>query len=113
MNRSQWAALALAAGAMAAWAQASAADAARGKSLYLKNMCDACHGSVGQGLRYGPRLVPPLPMQAFEQQVRHPRAAMPRYPAEHVSDQDLADMVAYLGSAKAEPKASDIPLLKE
>ena len=30
-------------------AQAPAGDAARGKALYMKNMCYTCHGSVGQG----------------------------------------------------------------
>ena len=113
MRPSRFAAAALAACALGAFAQAPG-DAARGKSLYMKNMCYTCHGTVGQGTRFGLRLAPgPLPLQAFTQQMRHPRAAMPRYPAEFVADADLADMIAYLASIKPGPKASDIPLLKE
>ena len=100
--------------AVAAHAQAPAGDAARGKALYMKNMCYTCHGTVGQGTRYGVKLAPgTLPMEAFAQQVRHPRASMPRYPVEFVSEADLSDIVAYLASIKPEPKADDIPLLKE
>jgi hypothetical protein len=37
---------------------------------------------------------------------------MPRYPVEHLPDQDLADIYAYVASFKKGPKASEIPLLK-
>ena len=101
----------LAASALGAWADG---DAARGRALYMKNMCYTCHGAVGQGTRYGVKLAPGiLPMEAFAQQVRHPRASMPRYPVEFVSEADLSDIVAYLASIKPGPKADDIPLLKE
>jgi len=110
----RFAAAALAACALGAAAQTPAGEAARGKSLYMKNMCYTCHGTGGQGTRYGGRLAPsPLPWEAFAQQTRHPRAAMPRYPVEFVSDADLADIVAYLASIKPGPKASEISLLKE
>jgi mono/diheme cytochrome c family protein len=97
---------------LSAPAQGPAGDAARGKAIYMKNMCDSCHGSAGHGSRYGPRLTPPFPWAAFAQQTRHPRESMPRYAVEFVSDQDLADIHAYLSSIKPGPKASDIPLLK-
>jgi hypothetical protein len=38
---------------------------------------------------------------------------MPRYDAKFVSDADLADIHAYLGSMKRGAKAGEIPLLKE
>jgi mono/diheme cytochrome c family protein len=88
-------------------------DAQKGKAEYEKNMCGACHGSAGQGTRYGPRLAPALPWEAFERQVRHPRAEMPRYPAQFVSDAELADVMAYLASMPSGKAAKDIPLLKE
>ena len=109
-------AAALAALAATAHAQAPAGDAARGKALYMKNMCYTCHGSVGQGgdRGSGPRIAYDVwPWEAFAQQVRRPREQMPRYPKEHVSDQDLADIYAYVGSSKKGAKASEIPLLKE
>jgi ubiquinol-cytochrome c reductase cytochrome c subunit len=99
-----------------AQAQAPAGDAARGKSLYMKNMCYTCHGTVGQGGERGSggRIAPnPFPWEAFAHAVRRPRDVMPRYAVEHVSDQDLADIYAYVASIKPGPKASDIPLLKE
>lgn len=114
MNARRWLAATLGAMAMAAHAQAPAGDAARGQAAYMKNMCYTCHGSAGQGTRYGVRLGPKtLPWEAFSHQVRHPRAAMPRFPEEFVSDQDLADMLAYLASTKASPKSSEIAILKE
>jgi len=105
---------ALAAAALHAHAQAPSGDAAGGKAAYMKNMCYTCHGTVGQGtVRYGSRLAPaPLPWEAFAHQVRRPRATMPRYPVEFVSDADLADIVAYLAAIKPGPKASEIPLRK-
>jgi hypothetical protein len=38
---------------------------------------------------------------------------MPRYAAEFVSDQELADIHAYLSTFKAGKRASEIPLLKD
>ena len=107
---------ALAALCATAQAQPSAADVARGKTLYMKNLCYTCHGTAGQGgdRGSGPRIVPELyPWPAFAQQMRRPREAMPRYAAEHVSDAELAAIYAYLASIKPGPKASEIPLLKE
>ena len=102
--------------AATAHAQAPAGDTARGRALFVKNMCYTCHGSAGQGgdRGSGPRIAYDVwPFEAFAQQVRHPREQMPRYSKEHVSDQDLADIYAYVASFKKGPKASEIPLLKE
>jgi len=99
-----------------AMAQAPQGDAKRGHSLYMKNMCYTCHGTAGQGgdRGSGPKLTPGLfPWEGFEQQVRHPRAVMPRYSQQYVSDGELADIYAYLASMKAGPAAKDIPLLRE
>ena len=102
--------------ALVSLGQAPNGDAARGKALFMKNMCYTCHGTAGQGgdRGSGPRLAPGLfPWEGFEQQVRHPRSVMPRYGAQYVSDQDLADMYAYLASQKAGRAAKDIAILKE
>jgi mono/diheme cytochrome c family protein len=109
------AALAMAA-SLHSMAQAPAGDVARGKAAYMKNMCHTCHGTAGQGgdRGSGPRIAFDVwPWQAFAQQVRRPRETMPRYAAEHVPDQDLADIYAYIASVKRGPKAADIPLLRE
>jgi len=54
-----------------------------------------------------------MPWDAFTHQVRHPRSSMPPYSPKYVSDKDLADIYAYVGSIAAGPKASQIPLLKD
>ena len=112
-----WVACALAGlAAIPTFADAPKGDAARGKSLYMKNLCYTCHGTAGQGgdRGSGPRIAPNVwPWDGFVQQVRRPRESMPRYAADFVSDQELADIHAYLTTFKAGPKASEIPLLKE
>jgi mono/diheme cytochrome c family protein len=106
---------ALAAASLAhAQASAPSGDAARGKELFQKDGCYACHGTAGHGEPYGPRLAPkPLPFAAVIGQLREPRANMPRYAPQFVSDQDVADIYAYLASMPAGKKASDIPLLRD
>lgn len=99
-----------------AHAQTPAGDAKAGEKVYMKNQCDACHGTAGQGgdRGAGPKIAPgPFPYEAFAMQVRRPRAVMPRYPEEFLSAKDMADMYAYMLSIKEGPKAKDIPLLKK
>lgn len=87
---------------------AAAADAARGKTLFAAYRCYACHGYTGE-TGPGPRLNPPrLDRAQFIAYVRNPGTryrndgnvggVMPPYAADDVSDQDLADVYAYLAS---------------
>ena len=108
-------ALALAAPAQAA-APSDKGDAARGKALFMKNMCYTCHGTAGQGgdRGSGPRIAYDVwPYEGFAQQVRHPREQMPRYDAKYLSDAELSDIYAYVSSMKRGARASDIPLLEK
>jgi mono/diheme cytochrome c family protein len=92
-----------------------AGSAERGHQGYMKYMCYTCHGTIGQGADRGtgPKLAPGmLPYPAFALQVRAPRQDMPAYRKEFVSDQELADMYAYLLTVKPSAAAKDIPLLK-
>ena len=85
-----------------------------GQKHYLKYMCYTCHGTAGQGADRGtgPKIAPtPLPYPGFALQVRSPRLDMPAYRKEFVSDQELADIYAYLSSIKPGPQIKDIPLL--
>lgn len=94
-------------------AQAPTGSAERGYQVYTRLMCHACHGTVGQGGERGagPKLTPfPLPYSAFAAQVRTPRQVMPPYTPKWVSDQDIADMYAYIMSIKPPPAAKDLPL---
>ena len=90
-----------------------AADAARGKKLFVSYGCYECHGRAAQG-GVGPRLGPdPLPLSVIEIYVRHPTGSMPAYSAKTVSDQDFASIYAYLKSLPEPPKEKDIPLLNQ
>ena len=89
-------------------------SAERGKQHYTKYMCYTCHGTVGHGADRGtgPKIAPnPLPYLAFALQVRTPRLDMPAYRKEFVSDQELADIYAYLSTIKPGPALKEIPLL--
>jgi mono/diheme cytochrome c family protein len=102
--------------ALQASAQAPAGDVARGKAAYMKNMCYTCHGTAGQGgdRGSGPRIAYDMwPYEAFAQQTRRPRQSMPRYAKEFLSDQELADIYAYVASFRKGAKAGEITLLKE
>ena len=96
-------------------AQAPAGDAARGKELYLKYTCYGCHGFSGQN-GPGNRLVPmKLAQVAFTAYVRSPGQPnrMPSYSAKVISDQQLADIWAYIKTLPDSKPAKDIPLLQE
>ena len=97
-------------------AQTPQGSAERGKKLYQDKWCHSCHGTAGQGGERGagPKIAPsPFPYEAFAMQTRRPRANMPRYPAEFLSDQELADIYAYVASIKPGPAAKDLPLLRD
>jgi ubiquinol-cytochrome c reductase cytochrome c subunit len=89
---------------------ASKGDAAHGKQLFTNKGCYSCHGFVGQGSREGPRLSPPIAFPAFVAQLRTPRQIMPPYVESIVSDQQAADMHAYLANLPkpADPKTIDL-----
>ncbi|MBZ5659428.1 MAG: cytochrome c [Acidobacteriia bacterium] len=87
-----------------------------GKKLYRSDGCFECHGTEGQGAAQvtGPRIGPPqLSFEAFSAQLRHPSSQMPPYTSKVVSDQDLADLYAYLQSRPKAAPAKDIPLLNQ
>jgi mono/diheme cytochrome c family protein len=94
---------------------ALAASAEHGKAAFVQHGCWQCHGTMGQGsimTSGGKRLAPdPLPWETFSAFVRSSNRAMPAYSEKILSDDDLADIHAYLQSI---PKLdiNGIPLLK-
>jgi mono/diheme cytochrome c family protein len=89
-----------------------AGDAEKGKALFVKNGCYQCHNYEGHGGAAGAKLAPnPLPFRAFVAYVRSPRGDMPPYTAKVMSEQELADVHAYLRSRPRPPAVSSIPLL--
>jgi|SRR6202521_3364533 len=91
-------------------------NALSGKKLVMSYGCYECHGREGQGstqtgaARIGP---PQLSFDGFQSYVRNPKIQMPPYTSKAVSDQDLADIYAYLKSIPMPPKGKDIPLLNK
>ena len=104
-----WLGLTLAAGA---WGQN--ANPENGKTLFEVKSCYQCHGWRGQGGLAGARLSQTkLNLQAFRAIVRNPPpGGMPPYRAKVLSDQELADLFAYIQSFPAPEPAANIPLLK-
>ena len=107
------AALALMAGPVSAQQASPAGGVANGERLYVQVGCYQCHGLAGQGaLRTGPRVLrTALSYQGFLAQLRHPVSQMPPYEAAVLSDQDAADLYAYLQQMPAPRDPKSIPLL--
>jgi|SRR6188472_3317049 ubiquinol-cytochrome c reductase cytochrome c subunit len=90
---------------------ALAADATKGKATFVKAGCYQCHGYVGQG-GAGAKLAPkPLPQEAFVNFVRTSNRQMPPYSEQILSNEDLADIYAYLETIPAGPDPKSIQLL--
>ena len=90
-----------------------AGDVARGQAVFERTGCWQCHGHQGQGGREGPRIASPLPMnwQVLSTFVRTTKGDMPPYTEKVLSNQELADVYAYLRSIPPAPEFKTIPLL--
>ena len=87
-----------------------------GGRIYVADGCYECHGRVGQGSQStaAPRVGPPaLTIDAFARYIHAPTGNMPPYTSKVVSDQDVADIYAFLKSLPPAPAAKDIPLLNQ
>jgi len=102
-------------GAVAIAQQAApAGNADNGKRLFTRDGCWECHGWSGQGGRDGARLADTaLSTAQLTRYVRKPTGAMPAYIDKVLTDQELADIWAYLKSMPTPKAAKDIPLLNE
>jgi mono/diheme cytochrome c family protein len=86
-----------------------------GKRLFLRDGCYQCHGYAGQGGLNGARLAQTkLPFVAFNAIVRNPPSGnMPPFRAKVMSDQELADVYAYIKTFPEPKPVKDIPLLNQ
>lgn len=90
----------------------AAGSAEKGKTAYVKNGCWQCHGFAAQGGVTGPKLAPdPMPLEALSAFVRNTNRAMPPYQKAILSDEDLADIHAWLQSLPRGRDPRSIPLL--
>ena len=105
---------AFAAGLVLSQASALAASAEKGKSAFLQHGCWQCHGYQGQGGIAGLKLAPnPIPFETLSNFVRTTNRAMPPFSKDILSDEDLADIYAYLAAVPKGPDPKDIPLLNQ
>jgi mono/diheme cytochrome c family protein len=90
-------------------------DAVNGKRLYLADGCFTCHGRSGQGGAFNgpaPSLAKTeMPFDGFKAQLRDPANDMPAYSTAVLSDQEIADMYAFVQSLPAARSAKDILIL--
>ncbi len=98
--------------APAANAQAApAGNVENGKKIFTSYGCWQCHGYAAQG-GAGARLAPrPIAFAALSRYVRRPTGQMPPYTMKVVSDQELADIYAFLLTIPQPPAANTIPIL--
>jgi ubiquinol-cytochrome c reductase cytochrome c subunit len=89
-------------------------NAENGKRLFVRDGCYECHGYAGQGTIAGARLAPPvLNAAGITKYIRRPAGAMPAFTDKVVSDQDVADIYAYLKTIPAPKPVKEIPLLDQ
>jgi mono/diheme cytochrome c family protein len=100
--------------APSATASAPKGDATNGKKLFANYGCYQCHGYAAQGAAAtGPRLAPrPIAFTAFSRYIRRPTGDMPPYTAKVVTDQDVADIYAFLLAVPQPPPIESVPLVK-
>jgi len=99
---------------LAAAPAAAEGSAEKGKAAFVRHGCWECHGYVGQGGVTGPKLAPdPIPFETLATFVRTTSRNMPPYREAILSNDDLADIYAYLSSIPKGPPAAGIPLLNQ
>jgi ubiquinol-cytochrome c reductase cytochrome c subunit len=90
---------------------APAGNGENGKKIFTSYGCYQCHGFAAQG-GAGARLAPrPIAFAALSRYVRRPTGQMPPYTSKVVSDQELADIYAFLLTIPQPPAANTIPIL--
>ena len=95
----------------AAQTSSQSGDVKNGQRIFESYGCYQCHGHDGHG-GAGARLAPnPIPFTAFARYVRQPTGEMPPYTSKVVTDQELADIFAFLKSLPPPPPVKSVPLL--
>lgn len=101
-----------------AWSQdALRGDVAEGRRLYNEVGCYECHGRAGQGGSFGG----PAPILAgmeisfasYLHRLRNPPSDMPPYAESVLSDEEAADIYAYIRSLPGVRDPREIPILND
>ena len=92
-------------------------NAAHGRELYLATGCFECHGRNGQGGAFNgpaPALAhTEMGFEAFKEQLRQPANDMPAYATAVMTDQDVADVLAFVHALPGPRSPADIAILKD
>ncbi len=104
--------------AACAWAEDTpAGNAENGKRIFIADGCFMCHGRAGEGGAFNypaPALAQiELPVESFQAFLREPPNDMPAYSTAVLSDQEAADIHAFLRSLPGRRPVKDIPLLNQ
>jgi mono/diheme cytochrome c family protein len=103
-------------GSLACAQDVPAGDAANGKRLYLAT-CFACHGRSGQGgAMNGPAPIlarTAMPFDGFKAQLREPISDMPAYSVAVMSDQQIADIYAFVEMLPGPLPVKDMAIFKD
>lgn len=84
-------------------------DPNNGQALFFELGCNVCHGDRGEGL-VGPTIaMTVVPLDRVVEQYRLPLEAMTAFPPEEVSDDQIADIYAWLQSVERPPDEAVIP----
>ena len=98
--------------APAAKPAAPAGKVENGGVLYKKVGCYQCHSNEAQGGLSGPRIGPNLvPYARFLQYTRKPIGEMPPYTAKVLTDQEIADIYAWVNARPRPPAVDSLPQL--
>lgn len=82
---------------------------ANGQELFFSLGCNVCHGDRGEGL-VGPTIAQTIvSLERVIEQYRQPFEAMTAFPPEEVSDDEIADIYAWLQTVERPPDAAVIP----
>ncbi len=82
---------------------------ANGQNLFFSLGCNVCHGDSGEGL-VGPTIaMTVVPLDRVIEQYREPLEAMTEFTPDQVSDEEIADIYAWLQSVERPPAADEIP----
>jgi mono/diheme cytochrome c family protein len=104
-------------GGLAMSQSAPTGDAARGNQTYLKVECYTCHGRAGEGGRFN-YPAPPLagldmPAPALQAFLRAAPNDMPSYAPTVLTDDDIANIGAFLHSLPGRSDPKNFPLLNQ
>ena len=103
-------------GSLACAQDVPSGDAANGKRLYLAT-CFVCHGRSGQGgAMNGPAPIlarTAMPFDGFKAQLREPISDMPAYSEAVMSDQQIADIYAFVETLSGPLPTKDMAIFKD